>query len=65
MPAPDPATNQADGRTTFHAVTEAHELRVVIEQAACRDVMSGEAYESTVTVTFDGETYRGCGRALR
>lgn len=65
MPAPDPATDYAAGRATYHAVTEAHDLRVVIEQAACKDVMSGEAYESTVTVTLDGETYRGCGRVLR
>jgi len=30
----------------------------------CRDTMSGEAFEASVSVNFDGSQYRGCGRAL-
>lgn len=59
MPVPEPETG--DGRTTYHAVTEEHDLRVVIEDTPCTDVMSGQAFEATVTVTLDGEVYRGCG----
>lgn len=51
-------------RTTFTAETEAHDLQVVIEDTPCQDTMSGEEFESTVTMTLDGETYQGCGRPL-
>ncbi|MGI9175589.1 MAG: YbaY family lipoprotein [Rhodothermales bacterium] len=59
---PVPEAEETSERTTYHAVTEAHDLRVVIEDEACTDVMSGEAFETSVTVTLDGEAYRGCGR---
>ncbi len=63
-PVMDLAVDEATGRTTYYAVNEAHRLRVVIEDRACTDVMSGEAFETTVAVTLDGKTYHGCGRAL-
>lgn len=58
---PVPEADDAEGRTIYHAVTEAHDLRVIIEDTPCNDVMSGALYEATVTVMLDGETYRGCG----
>ncbi len=63
-PVPEPVTD-ATGRTTYHAVTEAHDLRVVVEDRPCADTMSGERFEATVTVTLGGDTLRGCGGALR
>lgn len=39
-------------------------IMVQIEGTACRDSMSGERFESTVTVTLNGKSYRGCGHAL-
>ncbi len=62
---PVPKPEETSGRTVYHAVTEAHDLRVMIENQVCTDVMSGEAYKAMVTVTLDGQTYHGCGRAIR
>lgn len=58
-PAPTPTTEA--GRTIYRATTEAHDLRVVIEDEPCEDVMSGQPFPATVTVTLDGEAYRSCG----
>jgi putative lipoprotein len=48
--------------TTYRA--DGQELTVVVEQRACADSMSGEAFVATVTVTLDGQTFHGCGRPL-
>src|SRR5690606_4276724 len=54
----------ADGaRTTYLAAGE-RELTAVLERRTCTDAMSGEAFEAAATVTFGGETFRGCGRFL-
>jgi uncharacterized membrane protein len=60
--APDP--EPGDSRTVYYG--ESGDLRIVVEIEArpCQDSMSGEGFESTVTVRFQGETYLGCGRAL-
>lgn len=62
VPAPEPI--QADGRTVYRAQTEAHDLTATITDEPCTDAMSGERFPATVTVTLDGQTYRGCGRPL-
>ncbi len=62
-PVPRPETDQATGIRVYHAVTEANDLRVVIEPAGCTDVMSGKAFDTTVTVTLNRQTYHGCGGA--
>ncbi len=54
----------AGQRTTYRLRTEAHELVAVVERGGCTDSMSGEAFEATATVTFDGAMYYGCGRFL-
>lgn len=63
-PVPTPATDAAAGRTTYHATTEAHDLRVTIDDTPCQDSMSGAQFPSGVTVVLDGRRYVGCGRAL-
>ncbi|MEF8794816.1 MAG: hypothetical protein V5A22_00960 [Salinivenus sp.] len=55
------AIDSTAGRTVYRA----DRLEVVVAPDACRDVMSGEAFSHTVTVTVDGDRYRGCGRVLR
>lgn len=62
-PRPSPEQD-ASGATVYHAVTEAHDLRVRIEPRACHGTMSGQPFTSTVTVVLDGRTYRGCGGFL-
>jgi uncharacterized membrane protein len=56
---PDPRPG-IDGR---RYVTE--RLTVDIAYSRCNDAMSGHGYEHQVTVTADGETYRGCGGERR
>lgn len=62
-PVPEPEVDETAGTRLYHAVTEAHDLRVLIERKRCIDDMSGRPHEATVTVTLDEETYRGCGES--
>lgn len=58
---------QVDSRTgtrTYHAVTKANDLRVEIVPVACTDSMSGRSFSTTVSVTLNGRTFRGCGEEL-
>lgn len=57
-----PRSSVTVDRTTDRTVYRADSLDVVIEAKACTDVMSGAHFERTVTVTVEGDTYRGCGR---
>ncbi len=58
-PAPAP---QSNGVKIYEAETEAHQLRIIIQQETCTDTMSGEKFESQVSVVLDGETLIGCGQ---
>lgn len=60
---PVPEAQTADGQTVYHAVTEAHDLALKIENTVCYDSMSGHEFEARVIVTLDGTVYHGCGRA--
>lgn len=64
FPTPAVEESPADRRSVFRATAGGHALEVLLEARACRDTMSGEAFETTVTVTVDGGTLRGCGRPL-
>ena len=64
VPAPAPEADEAAGVTTYHAVGEAYDLRVILDETTCTDAMSGFTYEVTVTVTLGGDTFQGCGRGL-
>lgn len=63
-PVPPVETDSATGARRYHAMTEPHDLRILIQPDSCTDAMSGEAYETTVTVTRDGRPYHGCGGPL-
>jgi len=52
-------------RTVYRGENGDLQIVVEIEGNPCLDTMSGEQFESTVTVEFQGRTYRGCGRALQ
>jgi uncharacterized membrane protein len=62
--APDPTVDQGSGRTTYNGVNG--DLTIVVELLGepCQDSMSGEEFETTVRVEFQGRAYLGCGRAL-
>jgi uncharacterized membrane protein/membrane-bound inhibitor of C-type lysozyme len=65
-PHPTPHTDPEARRTTYHAVTEAHDLTVTLSRpdGPCRDSMSGDEFETIVEIQLDGRSYRGCGRPL-
>jgi hypothetical protein len=61
---PPAGIDSASGARTYRAAAGARDLQVLIEPTACTDVMSGESYETTVTITLDGRAYHGCGGPL-
>jgi len=63
-PVPNPRVDKQKGITTYNALTHAHSMTIKIIDEPCTDSMSGFEFSSTVTVTVDGKTYRGCGRTL-
>ena len=61
---PVPASDEAS-RTTRYAVNEnGHELAITLKGKRCTDTMSGEPFETIVTVMLDGTRLAGCGKAL-
>jgi heat shock protein HslJ/uncharacterized membrane protein len=63
-PASREQVDSNTGTRTYHAVTKATDLRVVIVPVPCTDTMSGRPFPATVSVTFNGQTFRGCGEEL-
>jgi heat shock protein HslJ/uncharacterized membrane protein len=63
-PAAKVQIDPTSGTRTYHAVTLANELRVVIVPVQCADTMSGKSFTATVSVTLNGRTLRGCGEEL-
>lgn len=60
-------TVEADEETAtsiYQASRGGDTLVVVIKGEPCQDTMSGEAFETKVTVMLDETTLQGCGRAL-
>jgi len=57
---PEPVVDMDGKRAVYHT----NSLNVTVLGEPCQDSMSGEVFESQVTVTMDGKTFRGCGRAL-
>jgi putative lipoprotein len=51
------------GKSTFYDTTvRSKHLLIRIDEAPCTDVMSGEGFPRSVSVTIDARTLRGCGR---
>jgi len=61
---PEPLVDGQARRTNYRAKNAQHELSILIEGRPCQDSMSGEPFDTTVTVNLDGREYRGCGKAL-
>ena len=58
------APTVSGARTAYRTFSGTQELNVTIDGMPCNDTMSGERFESTVTVTFENRTLYGCGEAL-
>jgi len=63
-PAPRLQVDTKTGTQTFHAKTEASDLRLEIVPVRCEDAGSGKSWSTTVTVTLNGRSFRGCGEHL-
>jgi uncharacterized membrane protein len=61
---PEPVAEPNAFHTTYRTEDNSHSLTVLLESQRCRDTMSGEEFETTVTVTLDDKTFSGCGRPL-
>jgi uncharacterized membrane protein len=61
---PAPEVDQQNRRTIYRTSSAEHGLTVTITYGICSDDMSGESFESTVELLFDGSALRGCGQAL-
>ncbi len=52
-------------QTTIQATTRKHKLKVLLQASPCIDSMSGEEFETTVTLLLDDtKEFNGCGQAL-
>ena len=61
FPYVEPEEDKAARRTEFRIDAE---TGVVIEGKPCTDSMSGETFQTAVTLMLGEQTLRGCGRAL-
>lgn len=52
------------GTTVYKADSPSFQLSVAVEDRPCVDSMSGQEFPNTVTVTFNGVVFRGCGKPL-
>ncbi len=61
-----PEIDMAARTTRYRNSLDGQELTLTLTLTGepCRDTMSGEEFETTVEVNLDGQTLRGCGRAL-
>jgi uncharacterized membrane protein len=64
FPTPVADVDREGGRTFYRTSGAEHDLTVTITHARCSDDMSGESFEGTVELLFDGTALRGCGQAL-
>ncbi|WP_308911420.1 MliC family protein [Pseudokordiimonas caeni] len=54
-----------DGLATRYSVeTDDHRIDIELVSANCVDAMSGEAFETNVTIMLDGQKLTGCGKPL-
>lgn len=70
FPAAKPKVDPDTSTATYESDTAGshppgRRIRVAVEARECRDTMSGETFPASVTVSIDGQTYTGCGRALQ
>lgn len=58
------ALDNEAGRVVLASGREDTSFELRIEARACLDDMSGEPFPARVTLTVDGEQYRGCGQGI-
>jgi uncharacterized membrane protein len=61
---PVPAPTLKGSSKAYDTTVESHRLIILIADVPCTDVMSGEAFPRSVSVTIDSRTLRGCGKDI-
>jgi len=56
--------DNAGGRVALASGRADHPFTLALEARACFDSMSGKPFPARVTLTIEGETYRGCGQGI-
>lgn len=65
VPAVQPEVDAATGRSHYDSEADSHRFEITLETADCRDGMSGDAFDTRVSVVVDDhQTLNGCGRLL-
>lgn len=64
IPLPPVQTDKGARQARYQAVTKDGEIDLLIKGLPCTDSMSGESFESQVTLRVNGQILQGCGRAL-
>ena len=64
FPAESPLKDGAERATSYLLESGEHRLVVTLVGVPCADSMSGEGFETTVSLEFDGKQLFGCGRVL-
>ncbi|MCI0518290.1 MAG: MliC family protein [Woeseiaceae bacterium] len=60
----EPVSDQQAMRTTWAATANGQALKIEISAVACTDSMSGDRFDSTVTIYLGDRELKGCGRPL-
>ncbi|MBI1185736.1 MAG: hypothetical protein GC206_00075 [Alphaproteobacteria bacterium] len=60
-PLPAPSAH-SEGVTRYDVSAEGRALAILIRRTPCQDVMSGEMFPATVSVSVGDQTLQGCGR---
>ena len=61
---PRPDIDSESGQTVYRIDQEGRTFMLIIEAQPCRDSMSGQTFESQVTVIINGQKWMGCGKTL-
>jgi uncharacterized membrane protein len=64
FPATQPVTDQERASSAWTSSAGDMDIEILLQALPCLDTMSGDSFETTVTVKLDGREFHGCGRAL-
>lgn len=60
FPPLEPELDADDGSLRYSGQTESHSIKVTLREQPCHDDMSGEPFDWSVVLEFDGDFKRGC-----
>lgn len=64
FPATPPVSNREEAWSRWSSTAAGRQIEIELRARPCHDSMSGDSFETTVTVALDGRQFHGCGRPL-